>query len=246
MADFVKSFRDGVLTFVDASGTPKTIIITDAEGDFKATMARNVVEMKNRGVLLDIKKGDVAPTEWSLSIKFRGLEGAPLASSTIATQLLVAATTIELADASAFATSGTAVIGPANGSGADQEEEVVAWGSKASDTLLGGIRGHDGSTAKQWEIGAPIREIDFAKRTIAEWMFRRGGYAGLVGTRDATSDVFAFRLWFSVLDKDDNIESIFDLDDAYALKVDVVEGADYNTLVASGRSFQDYPVDITP
>lgn len=74
MADFVRSFRDGVLTIRDGTGTPNEAEVVVAEGDLTIKLGKEHLEIKDRGNLHEIKKGDEIPMEVSFSAKFHGFD----------------------------------------------------------------------------------------------------------------------------------------------------------------------------
>lgn len=239
MADFVRSFRDGLLTLVDGTTpTAVSLIVLDAVGDLKFTLNRQVVEILRRGALEDIKRGDQAPIEWSSTFKFRGVEGVPLADTTLRTAAGSGDTSLSLAvgTGAGFASSGEGLLGPENGASVDQEPERFTWSGKSTDTLTGVTRGTNGTTAKSWANGARVRQLDLAARTVLEFVHRLGGYAGLVSTRD-TTDVFTFDLWASWNDVAGSVEEAVSLNDAFVLKSELGEGADFDTITLSGKAW---------
>lgn len=245
MADFVLSFRDGLLTLVDGTTpTPVSLVVLDAEGDLSVKVAREFTEVFRRGMLDEIKRGDTVPIEWSTSFKFRGVEGVPTASSTSpdATGIGDTSIDVQVADFASFSTTGEGIIGPDNGSGADQVAERFSWTGKSGNQLTGCTRGTNGTDAKSWLAGATIRQIDLSKRTMVEFMLRRGGYSGLVGTR-AGSDVFTFDLWASFNDVDGAVAQIASLNDAYVTSVELAEG-DPSSVSVSGKAWAAVVQDI--
>lgn len=74
MADYIKSFRDGVLSVVDGTATPIVTVCLVAEGDLKIKETSNVVGVLDRGTLHEIKVGDEAPIEVSFGIKMTGYQ----------------------------------------------------------------------------------------------------------------------------------------------------------------------------
>ena len=62
--------RDGRLILQDGSGTPKELEVLFAEGDFTASEKTNIEQIKVRGVLINLRKGDDEAVAISFSVKF--------------------------------------------------------------------------------------------------------------------------------------------------------------------------------
>lgn len=240
---FVKSFRDGTLTLSDGAGTPVTTVVDYAEGDFSAEMTRNVNVLTNRGALLDLKSGDKAPIAVTFSLKLDNLNvlANPPETKTVLTIAHPSSFTDIFparqgtqspADTTDFSSSG---VGRLLDLADPSRSEIFTWSSKNSTTLQGVTRGAHGTTALDFAQFDRVYEFDLAERRVYEFLERRGGFAGLTSTRDASTDVFTCDLIFSMTDQDDNVEETDTFEDFYLEKLETSEGDEYSILKVSGR-----------
>lgn len=66
----VKNFRDAVLTIKDGSGTPKTLVVSVAEGNLSFTVKKPTFTIRNRGKIIARKEGNEEEMDVSFSVKF--------------------------------------------------------------------------------------------------------------------------------------------------------------------------------
>ena len=71
-----RTLRDGSLAISDGAGTPQTMTVQWAAGDFKWTVTKNFVQVLDRGVLQDVRSGDQEACTFSFTGRMTNLYGS--------------------------------------------------------------------------------------------------------------------------------------------------------------------------
>lgn len=237
MANYIKSFRDGVLTASDGSGPARTHEVVLAEGDLSIKETHQRVELRNRGVLYDIKEGDQAPLEVSFTLKHASLEPIPQAESVLSSGINNTDTTIPVTApvSLGFTAPGKGVVS----NPAIERTEVISWTGVSTGQLTGATRGEDGTSAAFWVTGNRITQLqaDQLTQLYSFLRFVEESY-GNVSTRDGLTQVPCVDLVFDLVGVGGSTEETVALEDFYVEDIELTEGADYNTLKVSGRAWR--------
>jgi len=240
-----KSKRHGRLRVCSGDTPALEFITTFTEGDFTFTVGKNIVDLFDRGVLTEFRKGDDTPLEWSFSGKFRDQTLHEVIDEMVyngTTELITGLTPNVLNNA----------VPTTNGLGFKQGTlfitdpgfsklaigAVPAVAGEYSENA-GVVDENSVTVATSFEVFMPAADTDI-----------NVSY-GAVGASDtpaaSCSDVKTYLLKFDLFDpcNPSNIEFTYELPKSTMTEFTLAEGDDFDTVSFSGKSLVIRPT-VTP
>ena len=264
----IKNFRHGRITIKSGDSTPLVKIADFSNGNFSWTENFTTNEIRDRGQLLEVTKGDDEPMDWSFSAKFqdkkllRTLRDKVWAGTTESFTGLSAgarnqiATAYDFEQGSVAGQTGQTIVKLANGTNsndvdADNElsegispgadmEGVLKVNKTASNT---GVIAGSSSTANP-----ALFYFTPAGETTLNIQYDAVG-KGTIGTDDCSGSRKTFVLVLQVFDPCDppsatntavgTVLETYTLDDAYLTSMTFTEGDEFDEISFSGRSLKN-------